>query len=153
MKLDIADGFYRIKIAPQNIPCLGVIFPNKFYPTTLVALPLVLPVGWVNSLPAFCAATETAAHIANTTLQQSTIPHPHPLSTIAPSIQVTGSTEHLLHLCSQPPNADGANGIANPVPTLQPDPFIKHHQAPLAYIDMYMDDYIALAQPTSKHQV
>ena len=35
-------------------------------------LPLVLPVGWVESPPQFCAATETVADLANTALREQT---------------------------------------------------------------------------------
>ena len=68
IKLDIADGFYRLNLAPADIPHLGVVFPNQFSAEPLVALPLVIPMGWKNSPPAFCVASETAADIANASL-------------------------------------------------------------------------------------
>ena len=76
LKLDISDGFYRIAIAPNNIPKLGVIFPHRPHQEQLVALPLVLPMGWKILPPVFSAATETAADIANTILTSN---HPFPL--------------------------------------------------------------------------
>ena len=36
---------------------------------TMVAFPLVLPMGWVESPPQFCAVTETVADLANTVLR------------------------------------------------------------------------------------
>ena len=51
LKLDISDGFYRIAVAPDDIPKLGVIFPHRPNQEHLVALPLVLPMGWKNSPP------------------------------------------------------------------------------------------------------
>ena len=82
MKLDISDGFYRIAVAPDDIPKLGVVFPSDDG-QALVALPLVLPMGWCNSPPAFSAATETAADIANDAIAQGEMPPPHSLASLA----------------------------------------------------------------------
>ena len=49
-KIDIADGFYRIGIQSRDIPRLGVILPSDGA-EPLVALPLALPMGWVESPP------------------------------------------------------------------------------------------------------
>ena len=65
MKIDLADSFYRIPLNIDNIPKLGVGFPVRERDEHLVDFPLVLPMGWVNSPPAFCAARETSADIAN----------------------------------------------------------------------------------------
>ena len=53
LKLDIFDGFYRVNIAPNDVPKLGVVFPSRPGKEQLVALPLVLPMGWKNSPPLF----------------------------------------------------------------------------------------------------
>jgi hypothetical protein len=45
-KVDIADGFYRIGLAPSAIPTLGVLFPDIADHPKLVAFPFVLPMGW-----------------------------------------------------------------------------------------------------------
>lgn len=68
-KIDIADGFYRISFRPSHVPRLAVILPTT---TTepLVALPLALPMGWVESPPYFTAVTETACDLLNSALQQ-----------------------------------------------------------------------------------
>lgn len=49
-KIDIADGFYRIGLYYRDIPRLGVILPTTGS-DLLVALPLALPMGWVESPP------------------------------------------------------------------------------------------------------
>lgn len=49
-KLDISDGFYRINLAIEDIPHLGVVFPVAEGEEPLVAFPLVLPMGWTISL-------------------------------------------------------------------------------------------------------
>jgi len=45
LKLDISDGFYHIDLAIDDIPKLGVVFPNWPGEEPLVAFPLVLPMG------------------------------------------------------------------------------------------------------------
>ena len=59
MKLDIADGFYRVNLAIKDIPQLGVVFPTLPGP------------------PAFSTATETAADTANQHLHLPAAPLPH----------------------------------------------------------------------------
>ena len=72
MKVDIADDFYCVGLAPEDVPSLGVCLPPGPDGKTLVVLPLVLPIGWVESLPQFCAVTETVADLANTALREQT---------------------------------------------------------------------------------
>ena len=72
MKVDIADGFYRVGLAPEDVPYLGVCLPPDTDGKTLVAFPLVLLMGWVESPPQFCAITETVADLANTALREQT---------------------------------------------------------------------------------
>ena len=55
IKVDIADGFYRLFVSAPTIPALGVVFPQYEDEEPLVAFPLVLPMGWVGSPPFFCA--------------------------------------------------------------------------------------------------
>ena len=64
-KTDIADGFYNIHLAASDIAALGVAIPPGPDGELLVAFPLALPMGWVNSPPLFCAATETIADLVN----------------------------------------------------------------------------------------
>ena len=86
-KLDISDRFYPVGLTPTDIPKLGVVFPTTDPAKPLVAPPLVLPMGWSNSPPAFSTATETAADhmMANQELlhQQSHVPPEHPLNSLA----------------------------------------------------------------------
>jgi hypothetical protein len=46
IKVDIADGFYRVWLNTNDIPKLGVIFPTLPHMEPLVAFPLALPMGW-----------------------------------------------------------------------------------------------------------
>ena len=72
MKVDIAYGYYRVGLAPEDVRSLGVCLPPGPDGKTLVAFPLVLPMGWVESLPQVCAVTETVADLANTALREKT---------------------------------------------------------------------------------
>ena len=88
IKVDIGDGFYRIALSIEDIPKLGVVFPTLPGQQRLVALPLVLPMGWKNSPPTFSTATETIADLANQRLQDpSHQPTQHPMSTLANTIE------------------------------------------------------------------
>jgi hypothetical protein len=53
IKVDIANGFYRIGVRPNDVLKLGVAFPTKPDQLQLVAFPITLPMGWTNSPPPF----------------------------------------------------------------------------------------------------
>jgi len=131
LKIDISDGFYRIDVNPDDIPRLGVVFPTLPGQDPLIALPLVLPMGWKNSPPAFCAATETIADIANARLRTGEVAHDHHLN------QRARQWDEL----TLPSSAAPAQK-----PSIAPDPSIPPQPAPLTEIDVYVDDFIALAQ-------
>jgi hypothetical protein len=130
IKIDISDGFYRIDVNPDDIPRLGVVFPTGAGEEPLVAFPLVLPMGWKNSPPAFCTATETSADLANAALKDATIPKRHPLDELA----ATGDRIAM------------DNGIPRTSPSIAPDPSLLSQDEPLAEVDVYVDDFIAVAQ-------
>ena len=67
-KIDVADAFYRINLNPADSIQMGVLFPTKKGERKLIGFPLVLPMGWVESPPVFCAGTKTIADLANSTL-------------------------------------------------------------------------------------
>jgi hypothetical protein len=83
LKVDIADGFYRVYVAPRDVPKLGVAFPHQAGEEPLVAFPLALPMGWTSSPPYFSAFTETIVDVANDRLAQHSDPLPHRLDTAA----------------------------------------------------------------------
>ena len=87
-KIDIADGFYRIGIRPGDAAKLAVLFPTGPGEEQLIGIPLTLPMGWTESPPAFCTATETAADLANEALRrdpQGRLQRPHRLDELAES--------------------------------------------------------------------
>ena len=86
IKIDISDGFYQISLNIDNIPKLGVVFPTLPGDEQLVAFPLVLPMGWSNSMPIFSTATETISDLANRRLRSNSTVGPHHLDDLAQSI-------------------------------------------------------------------
>ena len=73
MKVDIADGFYCVVLAPEDVPSLGVCLPPCPDGKTMVVFPLFLSMGWVKSSPHFCAVTKTLVDLANTALREQTL--------------------------------------------------------------------------------
>ena len=130
MKVDLSDGFYRMGLAPDDIPKLGVVFPTHPGEEPLVTFPLVLPMGWKNSPPVFSTATETIADLANHVCDDRLqLPTLHPLSTLA-SMQDTS------------PSDVPATPAHYPVrdPSL---PFLREVHSS---IDVFVDDFIGIAQ-------
>jgi hypothetical protein len=141
-KIDIADGFYRIGLQYHDIPRLGVILPSAANSSCdpLVAFPLALPMGWVESPPYFTAVTETACDLLNSALRQGwTPPLPHPLEALATTPPVdatqTSSTARAAPFCRIP------NSLER----------ITCPSTPVAYGDVYVDDFILAAQ-TLRHR-
>ena len=102
----------------------------------MVAFPLVLPMGWVNSPPYFSAVTETAADLMNDAFKRSEEYPPHRLEDQALQVE-----------------ADNDLGSRNPThsltePTIHP-PRLRQR---LKYVDIYVDDFIALLQGNAEQQ-
>ena len=87
-KCDLSDEYYRLGLCIQDCPQLALSFPAKFHNDPLVAIPIVLPMGWKNSGPAFCAATETIADLANAKVATNQSRKPHPLNQICHGVLV-----------------------------------------------------------------
>ena len=133
-KVDISDGFYRIHVRPDDIPHLGVSFLPTPDGVPVVAFPLTLPMGWTESPPWFCVATETAADLANLWLKERRRPQPtHRLETLADTPPEAEPTLHSPTRATLP---------------VRPPPKRRqlHRHAPLASIDLFVDDFIGLVQ-------
>jgi hypothetical protein len=81
-KFDIDNGFYRLFLDADDALKLAALLPRYDGEEQLLAVPLSLTMGWENSPPTFCAATETAADLANANLYRRTVP-PHRLEPLA----------------------------------------------------------------------
>jgi hypothetical protein len=89
MKVDLADGFYRVWLQMHDIPKLALILlPLAGSTEPLIALPLGLPMDWVESPPWFCVATKTVANLTNMRLLW-------PLSTSVPPHQLESAANKL----------------------------------------------------------
>ena len=76
----------------NDVPKIGVVFLTNLDTNPIVALLLVLPVGWKNSPPTFPTATETIANLANQRLsRQEYQPPDHRLDQMAAKVQFTKS--------------------------------------------------------------
>ena len=171
IKVDISDGFYRVDLNIDDIPKLGLIFPTEHGEEPLVAFPLVLPMGWKNSPPIFSTATETIADLANQRLLSNIDPLHHPLDDLAhsipspspfqppspPAVDCSPVGRDSL-LPSSPPSVDVSPDGRDTLPLspasvdLSPvarDPSLPFPKEPLSYIDVFVDDFIGLAQHQS----
>jgi len=154
MKIDISDGFYRIAINIDDIPKLGVVFPTLPGEEPLIAFPLVLPMGWKNSPPVFTTATETVADLANKRLKSGypaqphhlydlaeTIPSPSPPHTpVANLFSGLGYTSKKTPLQTTSKNTPLQTALTAPICR---DPCLPTSNKDLAYIDMFVDDFMA----------
>ena len=125
-KTDLSDGFYQLPLTPSGALKLAVPFPHLPGEPPLIAIPTRLPMGWTESPPAFSAFTETIADLVNEQLEEAPtyMPPPHPLESIASSpVPLTTS-------------------IPEQHPFLDTGPF----RPPLAYVDVYVDDFVKAAQ-------
>lgn len=131
LKFDLSDGYYRVHLAPEAALELAVVLPGP-HRKPLIGIPLSLPMGWALSPPYFCAFTETAADVANASiLDTPTYVHPLETSSQHPDIPVPQDTVFL------------------PTYVRPPGPCLP---APLNYVDVYIDDFIAIAQyPALRH--
>jgi hypothetical protein len=124
-KIDLADGYYRIPISPQASLALAVVLPSDGLSEPLLGLPLSLPMGWSHSPPYFCAFTETCADLANT--HAPTNPS-HPFQyALLPSPAAHPS---------EPTFTASTTFPFNPHPP----------QEQTKYTDVYLDDFMLLAQ-------
>lgn len=146
MKVDLSDGFYQVGLQPRDCPKLALVLPAlDSSDRPLVAIPLALPMGWVESPPWFSAVTETGADLANRWLCRN-------LSTVPP--------HRLDAVCDTPPEPVVPQSTVPPVNTSVPapssiDPELARLQSiarRLQQFDIYVDDYIGLVQGSVDHR-
>jgi hypothetical protein len=112
--VDLANGFYQVWLSVGVIPKLVVALPMYDNEEPMVALPLTLPMGWMDSVRYFCSATKTVANIANSKLMNVHMPL-HPLKKLANT---------------KPPD----EALLLPPPPVMP-PVLRPHQMPLSHHD------------------
>ena len=162
-KIDIADGFYRMWLHPSTSAALTCVMPRYDDEPPLVAMPIGLPMGWVESPPSFCGMTETVADLANARMHHRAAPE-HRLeqyaTTDTPPPPLGAQTPPTTALAAQtPPSPPLEPQIPpGPKPAREPSyacvPSLPHHEVPsmsplrdpLAYTDIYVDDFCNLVQ-------
>jgi hypothetical protein len=131
LKVDIADGFYRVYVAPRDVPKLGVAFPHRPGEEPLVAFPLALPMGWTASPPYFSAFTETIVDVANSRLASNCDPPLHRLdgaaATLPPPLATPRPTffEGQHHSVSPSSSLPPSRWTASPTQLRQPSSFLR----------------------------
>jgi hypothetical protein len=143
-KVDIADGFYRVDVRTDDIPKLGVVLPSLPSEPRLIAFPLVLPMGWKNSPPYFCAVTETVADVTNERNMRNYHPARHPLETLANTKPPPISTNK--------PDARkvGTMDHSRAVPVPSSPTQLPPVRRPLGTFDIYVDDFLGVAQGNAR---
>ena len=153
-KYDIKDGFYRLFLRARECLRLSLVLPKYEGETQLVAIPLACTMGWVQSPPTFCTMSETVCDITNKAIRESkaTAIPPHRLETAA-------ATEDDLSFSPEPRAREPEDSTANkalqavikgqglPVEEdLPAPPSNRSYNRPLATTDVFVDDFIQLAQ-------
>jgi len=165
-KVDLADGFYRVWLTPGAIPKLAVAFPRYAGEEQLVALPMALPMGWVESVPYFCAVTETVADIANAIPSHVQMPR-HPLEDLANTpppmeeLPVALAPATTAWQPQEPPLAlaPTTSGLQPEPPPVKQDlapqgqPVLRPFHKPVKFNDIYVDDYILGLQGSKKERL
>ena len=141
IKVDIADGFSRVWLNLSDIPkLLAVSIPSLRGEEPLLAFPLVLPMGWTESPPYFCAATETVTDVANQRALNNWKPPPHWLDKAADSKPA-----------DEEPSVSFLIDQAAPVTDL-PDtiPNRAFKKRLLSRFEVFVDDFIGMGQGNRK---
>jgi hypothetical protein len=141
-KVDIADGFYRIEVRPADIPKLGVIIPSRTEDQEQrIAFPLVLPMGWKNSPPYFCAITETVADVTNERIRHHQQPPRHRLERVADSHGIGEDDQQTCSAEARTPTT----AVPAPAPALPPSGPSEHPvNQQLGQFDIYVDDFLGI---------
>jgi hypothetical protein len=133
-----------VDLNSNDAPKLGVVYPTKPGTEPMVAVPLVLPMGWKNSPPAFSTATETIADLANQRLSRPDYhPPDHPLDQLAAEVSLPPSLSRSL---------TSAADVAVAVPNTR-DPSLPISGKPLEYVDIFVDDFVSLGQDPNTRRV
>jgi len=122
-KIDLKDGYWRMVVNERDAWNFAYVLP-PLHPTDepQLVIPDSLQMGWSESPPFFCAATETARDIAATSLSATKPLHHHPL-------------EHIM-LSGHDTDDD-----------------TTEHRKFLTLLEVYVDDFIALAHTTNPREL
>jgi hypothetical protein len=119
------------------VPKLGVLLPNAPGQERLIGFAVVLPMGWKESPPVFTSTTETVADLANNQIQQGTKQQPHFLELQAESCSNATASQRVVQQETSTSKGVWAHG---------------HAHKPVGQWDVYVDDFIGLAQGSAARQ-
>eukprot|EP00956_Cyclotella_meneghiniana_P024898 scaffold50779_cov23-Cyclotella_meneghiniana.AAC.1 len=123
-KFDIKDGFWRLNAKQGYEWNFAYVLPQREGEPTKLVVPLSLQMGWVESPPYFCAASETARDVA---AQYTELP-----------VGTQKDNKFIEY-------AMGSEAVQN---------LPEHDESDLRYfIDVYVDDFLSLAIATSRQQI
>jgi hypothetical protein len=153
-KHDVKDGYYRLYLNANDCPRLSIILPKYAGEEQLIAIPMACTMGWVQSPPTFCTASETITDVANARFrsQPRSVPD-HRLEAAAarldqhqahwePAPLSLEETAAQLALSAQ---SHGWVSAANPDTSSAP-PSNQPRQRPVGTTDVFVDDFIQLGQ-------
>ena len=123
-KWDIKDGFWRLDCEQGQEWNFCYVLPAAPSEPVHLVVPTSLQMGWIESPPYFCTASETARDVAEQYLQ-------HPLNSLPDHKFLPRTQQH-----------DDINTL--PLDSTTPFKFV---------LEVYMDDFIGLVIPTSLNQL
>ena len=143
-KVDIKDGFWRMVVSKAAAWNFCYIIPPSTENYDIDEIDIVVPhslqMGWTDSPPFFCAATETTRDIIEwliaspTPLPQHPLEH-HMLTPPPTDIPMPTTPSH----ANQTPTTQPTD---NPMPTPQPTDNPKPPNHLLSLVEVYMDDFL-----------
>jgi hypothetical protein len=138
-KTDIADAFMRVWIQADHVLSLGALIHHLPGKESMVAFPMILPMGWIDSPRYLCAVTETIADLANNHFQCNDLSY------------LSYSPHRLDKLADTPASAETTTAAPDNPPAVShlPPPLVASKgplQQPLNTVDVFMDDFIMLSQ-------
>ena len=126
-KCDIKDGFWRLVVSMLDAWNFCYVLPSKQLLTNIDDLEIIVPhalqMGWSESPPLFCTATETARYIIQSYFDNETCIPPHPF-------------EHYLH-----------KNI-----TMESKQYNNKNNA-TTLIEVYVDDFVTATNDTSNEHL
>ncbi len=125
-KWDIKDGFWRMDCAMGEEWNFAYVLPQEVGKPITLVVPMSLQMGWVESPPYFCAATETSRDIATEYIETTISLLPH------------HKFEH--YVVDSPEYAD--------LPEMAIDSKGFGHM-----VEVYVDDFMSLVIPVSQEQL
>jgi hypothetical protein len=132
-KADVADAFMRVWLEAATTPILGAPLPSFPGEELLIAFPMILPMGWIDSPQYLCAVTETIADLANQRIQ---------------SMDLSTAPHRLDKLADTPPAPIILAASPTPLSRIPPPSIISRGplQKLVNIVDVFMDNFILLSQ-------